>query len=104
MTDSRPAGLAALPERTRLLHIGPMKTGTSALQTAARDRRQQLLDHGVRYPGNRTNHRTEMGALLGISTVIRDRTEPLGSDIVEVGERGVPEQRNWPTLRRGIVA
>jgi|GEM_PF-388860 len=104
MTDSRPAGLAALPERTRLLHIGPMKTGTSALQTAARDRRQQLLDHGVRYPGTRTNHRTELGALLGISTVIRDRTEPLGPDNVEVDEGGVPEQRHWETLQREIEA
>src|SRR5699024_8301505 len=104
MIDPQSARVPALPERTRLLHIGPMKTGTSALQTAARDRRQQLLDHGVRYPGTRTNHRTELGALLEISTVVRDRRQPLGPDTAGIDDGGVPERHHWETLRREIEA
>ena len=43
--------LAPLPERTRLLHIGPPKTGTSALQSACHACRKPLRDQGVRYAG-----------------------------------------------------
>lgn len=54
-----------LPERTRLLHIGLPKTGTTALQLAAGRARAQLLDHGVRYPGRADNHREAVSALMG---------------------------------------
>jgi hypothetical protein len=56
---------AALPPRTRLLHIGPPKTGTTALQEAAAASRRQLLQHGVRYPGTGVDHGMAMAAFLG---------------------------------------
>lgn len=58
-------GITALPEHTRLLHIGPPKTGTTALQVAAAASRKQLLAHGVRYPGTGIDHGTAMAAFLG---------------------------------------
>ncbi len=39
-----------LPEGTRLLHIGPHKTGTTALQVAFQESRRTLADHDVIYP------------------------------------------------------
>jgi len=56
--------LPPLPEQARLLHIGLMKTGTTALQRAARERRRQLLQQGVRYPGRHYNHREAALALM----------------------------------------
>jgi len=41
----------ALPEGTRLLHIGPPKTGTSALQSACHACRKAMREQGVRYAG-----------------------------------------------------
>ena len=41
----------ALPEGTRLLHIGPPKTGTSALQSACHACRKSMREQGVRYAG-----------------------------------------------------
>ena len=54
----------ALPPRSRLLHVGRMKTGTTALQSVASKRREELLQHGVRYPGVHYNHRREAQALF----------------------------------------
>ena len=62
--SNQPAELYELPERSRLLHIGLMKTGTTALQRAASARRQTLLRHGVRYPGRLYNHRQAALALM----------------------------------------
>ena len=47
MSDAR----NSLPERTRLLHIGPPKTGTSALQSACHACRKLMREQGVRYAG-----------------------------------------------------
>lgn len=41
----------ALPEHAVLLHIGPYKTGSTAIQQALSDRRGVLAEHGVYYPG-----------------------------------------------------
>jgi len=46
----------ALPPGTRLLHIGPHKTGTTALQRALQEGRERLLEHDVVYPGNGPSH------------------------------------------------
>jgi hypothetical protein len=54
-----------LPPDVRLLHIGLAKTGTTALQSTARERRAALLEHGVRYPGSGLNHREAVSALMG---------------------------------------
>jgi hypothetical protein len=54
----------ALPEHTRLFHIGPPKTGTTALQEAAAAQRTALLAHGVRYPGTGVSHGMAVAAFL----------------------------------------
>ncbi len=41
-----------LPEGAVLLHIGPYKTGSTALQSALFARREELAQYGVAYPGN----------------------------------------------------
>jgi hypothetical protein len=46
-----------LPPGTRLLHIGPHKTGTTAIQFALHDLREDLRTHGVHYAGNRNRPR-----------------------------------------------
>lgn len=56
---------SALPPQSRLLHIGLAKTGTTALQYAASERRQELLRLGVRYPGGGISHRAAISALMG---------------------------------------
>ncbi|MBO0812877.1 MAG: hypothetical protein J2P23_12640 [Microlunatus sp.] len=53
-----------LPEGTRLLHIGIPKTGTTNLQRSAAYRREELLRHGVCYPGGSLNHREAVSALM----------------------------------------
>jgi hypothetical protein len=45
-----------LPERSRLLHIGMPKSGSTAIQHAAQAAREDLLEHGVLYPGTGVNH------------------------------------------------
>ncbi len=54
-----------LPSRTRLFHIGPPKTGTTALQAVAAASRPALLANGVRYPGHRRNHQLAVAAFMG---------------------------------------
>lgn len=41
-----------LAEGSRLLHIGPHKTGTTAIQRALQDARDRLKELGVAYPGS----------------------------------------------------
>ena len=40
-----------LPKGACLLHIGPYKTGSTAIQTALFEARDRLAEHGVAYPG-----------------------------------------------------
>jgi len=42
---------AALPEGAVLLHVGPYKTGSTAIQNALFARQDRLAEHGVAYPG-----------------------------------------------------
>lgn len=57
--------VAPLPPRTRLFHIGPPKTGTTALQAVAAASRPALLANGVLYPGHRRNHQLAVAAFMG---------------------------------------
>ncbi|WP_188898600.1 hypothetical protein [Microlunatus endophyticus] len=93
-----------LPARTRLLHIGPMKTGTTAVQAAASGRRKQLLAHGVRYPGRSFNQVRQIGGLIGWSVDVWRRTGRLGPDLLDVEASGVPDRRLWNELRAEIDA
>ena len=60
-----------LPEGARLLHIGPQKTGTTALQMALHRNRQQLRELGVVVPGTGTRPRLAVWSLLGAPEGIR---------------------------------
>ncbi len=54
-----------LPEGAVLVHVGPYKTGTTAIQASLHHQRAELLEHGVLYPGtDRRQFRAE-GALTG---------------------------------------
>lgn len=52
-----------LPEGTRLLHIGPAKTGTTSLQSGFHFNRERLEPHGVHYAGRGTQPRAAAGAV-----------------------------------------
>jgi hypothetical protein len=51
--------------RSVVLHIGPRKTGTTAIQHALHRRRDQLRDLGVAYPGTGTQHFVLVNRFLG---------------------------------------
>ncbi|MEU3251608.1 hypothetical protein [Streptomyces sp. NPDC006997] len=55
------ARVAPLPPGTRLVHIGPHKTGTTAIQGALFAARDRLPEHGVAFPAD---SRHPMGAVL----------------------------------------
>ncbi len=86
MTDAN-QGLA-LPEGTRLLHIGPPKTGTSSLQAAFHQNRPATLDQGVRYAGSSRHSGSAVLAVTGRPSFGRDQ--------------GPPSMRKWDTLLRGV--
>ena len=56
-----------LPPGAVVVHVGPYKTGTSAIQMAMHERRAELGDHGVRYPGKAYRQMRPSAALLGRS-------------------------------------
>ncbi|GAB3562141.1 hypothetical protein [Spelaeicoccus albus] len=45
-----------VPSGSAVVQIGPMKTGTTAVQRAASQARDRLLEFGVLYPGSGLNH------------------------------------------------
>ncbi|MGW2383021.1 hypothetical protein [Streptomyces sp. NPDC001658] len=44
------AGIPPLPTGTRLLHIGPHKTGTTSIQGALFEAKEAMAEHGVAFP------------------------------------------------------
>ena len=62
-----PAGLEPLPEDVVLLHIGPRKTGTTALQSAFADGRAEARSFQVLYPGRRRSQFRALGQMIGRS-------------------------------------
>lgn len=71
----RPALIEALPERVRMFHIGPPKTGTTSVQAAAAAVRSELLEHGVRYPGQGRSQYAAVASFLGRSNQFTRATE-----------------------------
>jgi hypothetical protein len=65
-----------LPERTRLVHIGPHKTGTTALQAALFESRQMMLDQGVRHLGKTRNPALAVRAVTGRNAATSIDTAP----------------------------
>lgn len=94
-----------LPEGARVLHIGPMKTGTTSLQRSASLRRQELLEHGVLYPGKTGNHRRAIGALMGARVIREKRRDSVGSDARKNGpDPAVPDVGEWYSLLSQIAS
>jgi hypothetical protein len=58
-----------LPERAILVHIGPYKTGTTAIQSSLHQHRAELAAAGVTYPGSYHRQMRPSWALLGRSRV-----------------------------------
>jgi hypothetical protein len=52
-----PVSVRLLPEGTRLLHIGPHKTGSTAIQVALFEARDELARYGVYVPGGARRRR-----------------------------------------------
>jgi len=65
----------ALPPGAVLLHIGPYKTGTTAIQVSLHQHRADLAAHGVVYPGSGTRQRRASWAAVGRSP---RGTKPVG--------------------------
>jgi hypothetical protein len=65
--EARPAAHGWLPGNSVLVHIGPPKTGTTAIQTALTAAQESLAEQGVLYPvsGPRTQHARPAASLLG---------------------------------------
>lgn len=65
-----------LPEGTRLVHIGPPKTGTTAVQGAFHARRREVLAQGVRYAGRSRHSGSAVLAVSGRPSFRRDSGSP----------------------------
>ncbi|KQY50204.1 sulfotransferase family protein [Nocardioides sp. Root140] len=79
-----------LPEDAVLLHIGPHKTGTTAIQGILAAAREDLLEHAVTYPGRHGAHHGHARAL---------RQHPAGwtNDTEEV-----PSEKQWENFARKV--
>ncbi|MFD3587603.1 hypothetical protein [Streptomyces sp. NPDC058683] len=81
--------LAALPAGTRLLHIGPHKTGTTAIQGALFAAKGKLPEHGVEFPAT---SRHPMEAALAACA----RPAMIGDT--------VPTEKHWTRLLKQVEA
>jgi hypothetical protein len=61
---SASSDVPVLPDDAILLHIGPHKTGTTAIQGALAASRPQLADAGILYPGTRLEHNRPAAAAI----------------------------------------
>ncbi|UYM06972.1 hypothetical protein [Solicola gregarius] len=77
MTDSDDL---AVPEGTRLVHIGPPKTGTTAIQLALFKRRADLREHGIVFPGKGYRPRAAGWAVIGAGVPRGRREQPTMAD------------------------
>jgi hypothetical protein len=66
-----------LPEGTRLVHIGPHKTGTTSLQAALFAARPQLLAQGVRHVGPSRNPAVAVQSVTGRPGAFIHETPPI---------------------------
>lgn len=77
-----------LPEGTRILHIGPEKTGTTAVQFAFKNARDRLRADGVCYPGKGARPRDAAFVMVG-------KAGPRG--------RPAPSMEAWHELVREVA-
>jgi len=79
---------ACLPEGTRLIHIGPQKTGTTAIQVALAEARDALMAHGVYCPAGGPRRR-KAGRALGLRRGSGGSSlEPWTKLVAEVSDAG----------------
>lgn len=78
-----------LPTGTRLLHIGPHKTGTTSIQGALFEAKDAMAGHGVDFPGT---SRHPMSAALAVCS----RPGMMGNT--------KPTERHWETLLEQVEA
>lgn len=91
MSSELPVSLPRpLPRGARVLHVGIPKTGTTAVQSAAAARREELAASGVCYPGSGLNHLEAVCALMGRSFGWTS------------GGAGVPPPTRWSELMAEI--
>ena len=83
------AAVTPIPEGSVLLHIGPQKTGSTAIQESLHDARERLAELGVYYPGPYRRPIEAGWAVLGGGA-------PLG--------RPAPRIEAWQTLIDGLHA
>jgi hypothetical protein len=83
-----PTRALPLPEGVRLVHIGPHKTGTTAVQGALWSARSSLLEQGVRHVGASRNPSNAVRA-------VAEQPSPYSTD-------KPPSMRNWDRLVREI--
>jgi hypothetical protein len=76
MTTPDPDALR-LPDGTRLVHIGPHKTGTTALQAALWAARPVLLEQGVRAVGRSRNPVSAVRAVTGQASSYSEHAPPM---------------------------
>ncbi len=89
--DATPAtSTAPLPEGTRLIHVGPHKTGTTSIQGAMWTARAELLRQGVRLAGRSANPAAAARAVTGRPTPYAD-------------DGSTPKAAHWEQLRRQIT-
>lgn len=96
MTNADPL---LLPPGARLLYIGPPKTGTTSLQMAAQQARDELYELGVYYPGDDVNHRREVFAFMRRPDH-RAETRPRG--VFGKKARRIPPKSEWDALMADI--
>lgn len=84
------SGELTLPEGARLLHVGPPKTGTTSIQGAFHEARDQLEKHGVRYAGRARRPKQAGREFLGRDGRARGRHwQALVEDVRTAGGRRV---------------
>jgi hypothetical protein len=87
------AGTPALPAGSLLLHIGPPKTGSTAIQQTLHESRDALAGHGVLYPGTRRRARSASSAVLGTGPAVgreRPRIELWHALVDEIRQTDLP--------------
>ncbi|MFC4783165.1 hypothetical protein ACT8ZV_01725 [Nocardioides sp. MAHUQ-72] len=78
-----------LPPGARLLHIGPHKTGSTAIQVSLHEARDALAAHGVHYAGKKVRPRKAVWS-IGV------RVRPAGTPR--------PSEKNWRRLVDEVAA
>lgn len=74
-SESSGAESLLLPERSILVHIGPFKTGSTAIQFAMHDARDAMAEHGVLYPGPRHRQMRPGWAIMGLTPPANPKAE-----------------------------